>query len=495
MASALSIVLALGACSSDDDNNAIDAVIDAVEEAAGAESVSVTLSAAQEIPTPTGVPADATGTADVSVDDNGVVTATLLVSNLSGAATMAHIHRGFAGDTGPILINLATDDGGSTWTVAADAAALTADEIAAFNTGELYFNVHTEANPPGEIRGQINADLAVESISVTLDASQEIPAPVGVPDGASGIASVSVDDGGIVTATLGVSNLTGTATAAHIHRAFAGSTGPILIGLVTDDGGTTWTVAPDAPALTADQIGAFNRGELYFNVHTEANAPGEIRGQIDAGNATMFVVRIENVSTPETLNVASTNSTQPVPLSPGAFIVHREVADSPLLLPRDAANAGLEAVAEDGVVSFYAAAVPGSAVFNTPVGAEAPGPIGPGGAYEFTIQAVDGDKFSFVTMFIPTNDWFYTTTDADNSIDLFVGGQPISGEVLESDIAIWDAGTEIDEEPGTGPNQVQRQEAPNTGDPDPDTSVASIAARGQSVSLNGRVLVVTVTAQ
>ena len=338
-------------------------------------------------------------------------------------------------------------------------------------------------------------DAAAESVSVTLDAEQEIPAPAGVPAGASGIADVSVDENGVVTATLGVSNLTGPATMAHIHRGFAGTTGPVLVGLTTEDGGSTWTVADDAPPLSEDEIGAFNRGELYFNVHTEANAPGEIRGQINPVSATTFLVRLENVSTPETLNVASTNSTQPVPLSPGAFIVHREANDSPLLLPRNAANAGLEAVAEDGNVAPYPEAVPGSTVFNTPVGADAPGPIGPGGAYEFTVQAVEGDKLSFVTMFIPSNDWFYTPTDADNSLDLFVDGQPVSGEVAEIDIAIWDAGTEIDEEPGAGPNQVQRQEAPNTGDADPDTSVASLTGRGQSVSLNGRVLLVTITPQ
>jgi len=98
-------------------------------------------------------------------------------------------------------------------------------------------------------------------------------------------------------------------------------------------------------------------------------------------------------------------------------------------------------------------------------------------------------------MFIPSNDWFYTSTDADNSLDLFVGGEPVSGEVAATDIAIWDAGTEVDEEPGTGSNQVQRQEAPNTGDADPDTRVASLAGRGQSVSLNGRVLRMVITPQ
>jgi hypothetical protein len=333
------------------------------------------------------------------------------------------------------------------------------------------------------------------TVSITLDTAQEIPAPTGVPAGASGSADVSVDENGVVTATLGVSNLSGQATMAHIHRGFAGSAGPVLIGLVSDDGGSTWTVPADARPLNADEIGAFNRGELYFNVHSAANEAGEIRGQIDAGNATLFTVRLENISTPETLSVASTGSTQPVPLAPGVFIVHRNETDSPLLLPRDAANAGLEAAAEDGNPALYSAAVPGSVVFNTPVDAAAPGPIGPGNAYEFTIQAIAGDKLDFVTMFIPSNDWFYTATDADNSLDLFVNGQPVSGEVVASDIAIWDAGTEADEEPGTGPNQAQRQGQANTGDADPDSRVSSLNGREQTVGLNGRVLRVTITPQ
>jgi len=336
---------------------------------------------------------------------------------------------------------------------------------------------------------------AGQVVSVQLDSAQEIPAPQGVPAGASGSADVAVDANGVVTATLGVSNLSGPATMVHIHRAFAGSTGPVLIGLTSDDGGSTWSVPADARSLTDDEIGAFNRGELYFNVHTTANAPGEIRGQIDSGNATQFVVRLENISTTSTLNIASDGSTQPVPLSPGAYIVHRNETDSPLLLPRDAANAGLEAVAEDGNTAPYPDAVPGAAIFNTPFGADMPGPIGPGAAYEFTVQAIAGDKLSFVTMFIPSNDWFYTPTDADNSLDLFANGQPVSGEVAAADFAIWDAGTEADEEPGTGANQVQRQGAPNTGPADTDTRVSSLTGRGQSVSLNEPVLRVTITPQ
>jgi len=182
----LPAILALGACNSTDgDLEDVTLTVSQLDEntvvisATETETVSVALNAAQEIPAPVGVSSLASGVAEVSVNEEGVVTATLSVSNLTGPATAAHIHRGFAGETGPVLVGLVTDDGGSTWTVPADAATLTADEIDAFNNGELYFNVHTEANAPGEIRGQINAAadaFEVQTVSVALNAAQEIPA-------------------------------------------------------------------------------------------------------------------------------------------------------------------------------------------------------------------------------------------------------------------------------------------------------------------------------
>ena len=41
-------------------------------------------------------------------------------------------------------------------------------------------------------------------------------------------------------------------------------------------------------------------------------------------------------------------------------------------------------------------------------------------------------------------------------------GEPVSGDVTSS-FTLYDAGTEVDEEPGVGPTQAPRQKAPNTG--------------------------------
>jgi hypothetical protein len=71
-------------------------------------------------------------------------------------------------------------------------------------------------------------------------------------------------------------------------------------------------------------------------------------------------------------------------------------------------------------------------------------------------------------MFAQSNDWFYST--GMNGIPFFNKGVPVSGDV-SSQIDLWDAGTEANEEPGIGSNQAPRQPAPNTGPADPNNLV------------------------
>jgi hypothetical protein len=65
------------------------------------------------------------------------------------------------------------------------------------------------------------------------------------------------------------------------------------------------------------------------------------------------------------------------------------------------------------------------------------------------------------TMFAQSNDLFYAPRE--EGIALFdASGKPIRGDVT-SQILLWDAGTEVNEESGLGPNQAPLQAAPNTG--------------------------------
>ncbi len=110
----------------------------------------------------------------------------------------------------------------------------------------------------------------------------------------------------------------------------------------------------------------------------------------------------------------------------------------------------------------------GSGVFNTPVGADAPGPVTPGGSYEATFSAPPGGVLSFATMFVQSNDLFFAP-DGDG-IALYENGVPITADVTDQ-VLLWDAGTEIDQEPGLGPDQAPRQAGPNTGEADPTDMV------------------------
>jgi hypothetical protein len=181
---------------------------------------------------------------------------------------------------------------------------------------------------------------------------------------------------------------------------------------------------------------------------------------------TKFTVKVENVSSPE--GVTASNGVRfPFALSPGMFVLSTKSA--PLFTEGRPARAnGLEMQAEDGDPSGliksletmnHASNLHG--VFNMPVGATGAGPIRPGDSYEYSFTATPGIKFFSTMMFGQSNDWFYAP-DA-NGIALFDSkGNPISEDVTEKFI-LWNAGTEVDEEIGIGPNQGPRQKGPNTG--------------------------------
>jgi hypothetical protein len=134
---------------------------------------------------------------------------------------------------------------------------------------------------------------------------------------------------------------------------------------------------------------------------------------------------------------------------------------------------------------------PASGVFNTPVGAGAPAPIGPGEAYEFTFDAAPGTKLSFATMFVHSNDFFYAP--GVEGIALFDGsGNPISGDVT-SQVMLWDAGTEVDQEPGSGADQAPRQSGPDTGAADADATVRIAADAFGNLPMVSDVIQVTIT--
>jgi hypothetical protein len=188
------------------------------------------------------------------------------------------------------------------------------------------------------------------------------------------------------------------------------------------------------------------------------------KGAKKAARQVMFRVRIENISSPDG-QTASDGTRWPFALSPGLYVVgEKGVA---LFREGHKADAGLEAQAEDGNPEGLVKSVEEArhdagqhGVFNKPAGAAAPGPIIPGGAYEFTFAATPKMKLTLATMFGQSNDYFYATQEP---VELFDGaGNPLSGDIT-SRLALYDAGTEVNQEPGVGADQAPRQKSPNTG--------------------------------
>ena len=204
-----------------------------------------------------------------------------------------------------------------------------------------------------------------------------------------------------------------------------------------------------------------NTEHLMFECESTAVFTGEV-DQMDEKNddSVTFQVRIENVSA---------DSDLPTPLAPGIWVLHSGAG--PLFTSGEADRGyGLEALAEAGNPTILIDALKEmglhAGVFNTPAGADGPGPLLPGGAYEFEVQATpDIPNISFATMFVQSNDLFLAPDG--RGIALFdKGGTALEVHDATSYLLLWDAGTEANEEPGSGLNQALRQSAANIGPAD-----------------------------
>ena len=118
---------------------------------AATEHFSATLKGSEETPANT---TTGTGKVDAVLDTGTRAFAyTVNYSGLTGPATAAHFHKGAAGVAGPPVLPVPKE------VVAHNPmkghAQLTADQVKDLEAGLWYFNIHTAANPGGEIRGQV----------------------------------------------------------------------------------------------------------------------------------------------------------------------------------------------------------------------------------------------------------------------------------------------------------------------------------------------------
>ena len=115
-----------------------------------AEKLKATLTGASEVPANTSA---GKGTADIDYDAaTKKLSWKLTYSGLTGPATAAHFHGpAEAGKNGGVAVAIP----GATSSPAEGSATLTDAQAADLLAGRYYVNVHTAANPGGEIRGQV----------------------------------------------------------------------------------------------------------------------------------------------------------------------------------------------------------------------------------------------------------------------------------------------------------------------------------------------------
>src|SRR3982750_4759569 len=117
---------------------------------ASAEKLKATLDAKSEVPATT---SSGTGMADLDYDAaSKKLSWKVTYSGLSGPATAAHFHGpAEAGKNAGVAVAIPN----ATSSPAEGSATLTDAQAADLMAGKYYVNIHTAANPAGEIRGQV----------------------------------------------------------------------------------------------------------------------------------------------------------------------------------------------------------------------------------------------------------------------------------------------------------------------------------------------------
>lgn len=111
----------------------------------------VSLNGANEVPA---IVTTATGSGMIRVASDHTVSGSISTSGIDGKA--AHIHVAPKGSNGPVVVPLTKAADGS-WIVP-EGAKLSDAQYASYIAGDMYVNVHSAANPAGEIRGQLRSN-------------------------------------------------------------------------------------------------------------------------------------------------------------------------------------------------------------------------------------------------------------------------------------------------------------------------------------------------
>ena len=233
--------------------------------------LSARMNGSEEVPA---VITNAVGVAAITLNGRmDSISVNFTVTGLSGNITGAHFHKGNPGSTGPVVFNLMPFMSGTSAAGYITGSSLTPTLLADFLAGNLYVNIHTVANPNGEIRGQVIPEADIQFVA-NLNGAQQNPA---VTTSGFGLATIALSKhSGKLMIKAVVTGLSGAISGAHLHKAAIGVNGPVVLNLTTDLSGNSVSKEVDPADFLADLLA----GNIYINFHTAANPDGEVRGQL-----------------------------------------------------------------------------------------------------------------------------------------------------------------------------------------------------------------------
>lgn len=227
----------------------------------------------------------------------------ITANGLTGPITAAHIHA--ESDHG-VVYSLVNFINGNKIKGYLTGINLNNGSLKSFLDGEYYVNIHTAANPGGEISGHIVPETDVNYKAV-LDMEQAGHAnPGGMVPMGLGSVNLSLDKTKLEINIL-VNDLTSNITNAHLHYGAPGVSGPVIIPISQFKQGNSYYGVYDLTALSdpAAFLDSLEQGKVYINVHTSNYPAGEIRGQLMKNRTLSFDTWMNSAQETGTINAAT----------------------------------------------------------------------------------------------------------------------------------------------------------------------------------------------
>lgn len=240
------------------------------------------------------VASTATAFSDLVISaDNRTLGVNIVASNLNNV-TLAHIHIGKVGTDGPPIFTLLSTPGAPQTLTALNKSLTEADltpqpakgintfsdAINAIANGDCYVNIHTTANPAGELRGQVGP----ARIYAALNGLAVVPPVTTTAQGS--VLLTFGKDMDTLAVNIEAINMT-TITGASIRAGAVGSNGPVLFTVSSVPFINSLSMLLFPGDFTAggginsfsDALSAILSGNAYLEIRTTGQPTGEVRGQ------------------------------------------------------------------------------------------------------------------------------------------------------------------------------------------------------------------------